>query len=131
MPENNFVEIRAFAGKHYIDSFTKKHKSHWDVTLKAIVGQLERIEAFLLTDKAEIISDVGGVKLIKTKFKIAASMESAKTSGNRCIVAWYSDKRKVSILLVYSKTDLSGQNETDKWKKIIRDNYPEYEGHCK
>jgi hypothetical protein len=131
MQGNHFVEIRPFAERHFIDSFAKKHKSHWDVTLKAIINQLERIEAFLLTDKAETISDGGKIKIIKTKFKIATSNESAKSSGNRCIVAWCPEKRTVSILLVYGKTDLHGRNETEEWKSIIRENYPEYKELCK
>jgi hypothetical protein len=131
MQGNHSIEIMPFAERHFISSFAKKYKSHWEVTLAAIIAQLERIEAFLKTSKAEIISDDSKVKIIKTEFKIAASQESAKASGNRCIVAWCPEKRTVSILLVYSKTDLSGHNETEEWKRLVRENYPEYREHCK
>ncbi|MFZ3055061.1 MAG: hypothetical protein WA091_03750, partial [Minisyncoccales bacterium] len=68
------------------------------------------------------------VKIVKTEFKIAGSKESAKTSGNRCIVAWHKNDNLVFILLVYGKTDLSsGNKETNEWKRMIRDNYPQYE----
>lgn len=125
MEGNYSVLIEKFAERHFIKSFKKKYQSHWDVTLRAIIAELERIDALLTTNRAEIISDVNGVRIIKTKFKIAKSNESATTSGNRCIVAWYSEKGFVSVLLVYSKIDISGSNETAQWKRIVRENYPE------
>lgn len=126
MSGNYAVQIEDFAERHFIKSFQKKHKTHWDVTLRAIIAQLERIDSLLLTDKAETVCDAGEVKIIKTEFKIAASKESAKTSGNRCVVAWYPKKQCVSILLVYGKTDLSGKNETAEWRQLIKENYQEY-----
>ncbi|MBK5215610.1 MAG: hypothetical protein JJE53_02270 [Candidatus Pacebacteria bacterium] len=127
MESNYSVQIEAFAEKHFIKNFKKKYNSSWDVTLRAIFFQLEHIDNFLQTDKAITIIDSGEVKIIKTEFKIAGSKESAKTSGNRCIVAWHIKDRFVSILLVYSKTDLtSGNKETEEWKKIIKDNYSNY-----
>jgi len=126
MESNYSVQIEDFAERYFIKSFKKKYNSQWDFTLRAIIFQLERIDNLLQTDKAETI--VGGeVRIIKTKFKIAGSKESAKSSGNRCIVAWHTKERFVSILLVYGKTDLSSKNkETDEWKNIIKDNYPQY-----
>lgn len=127
MESNYSVQIEEFAEKHFIKSFKKKYISGWDVTLRAILFQLERIDNLLQTDKAITIIDSGEVKIIKTEFKIAGSKESAKTSGNRCIVAWHIKERFVSILLVYSKTDLNSNNkETDEWKKLIKDNYLKY-----
>ncbi|MFA6536309.1 MAG: hypothetical protein WCT25_02655 [Candidatus Paceibacterota bacterium] len=131
MQGNYSVRIEKYAERHFISSFAKKYNQHWDVTLRAIVFSLEHIDSLLLTDKAETISDVDGVKIIKMKFTVAKSGESAKSSGNRCIVAWHKDKQFVSVLLVYGKTDLSGHNETAEWKMLIRENYPEYKEHCK
>jgi len=127
MEGNYSVQIEDFAERHFIKSFKKKYNNHWDVTLRAIVFELERIDNLLLTNKADMIIDNGDVKIIKTEFKIAGSNESAKTSGNRCIVAWKKEDNCVFVLLVYGKTDLSsGNKETDEWKRIIKDNYPEY-----
>jgi predicted secreted hydrolase len=127
MDSNYSVQIEEFAEKHFIKSFKKKYNSGWDVTLRAILFQLERIDNFLQTDKANTIIDGGDIKIIKTEFKIAVSKESAKTSGNRCIVAWHIKERFVSILLVYNKTDLTSKNnETDEWKNLVKDNYPKY-----
>lgn len=106
--------------------FQKKYKNHWDTTKRAIFASLERIDALLLTDRAETISSKGDFKLIKIKFRVDGTKESAKTSGNRCIVVCNTLKRNVAVLLVYGKTDLSGHNETVEWQKIVRDNYPEY-----
>ena len=123
---NHFVHIEKFAESHFIKNFQKKYKSHWDFTLRAITSEFERIDNLLLTDRAETISDLGTIKIIKTKFRVSGTKESAKTSGNRCIVAWNSDKQSVFVLLVYDKTDLSGSHETAEWKKIIKDNYSAY-----
>lgn len=127
MESNYSVQIEEFAEKHFIKSFKKKYNFGWDVTLRAIIFQLERIDNFLLTNKAETIIDAGIVRIVKTEFKIAGSKESTKSSGNRCIVAWHTKEKFVSVLLVYNKTDLTSKNkETDEWKNIIKNNYPEY-----
>lgn len=126
MEPNFSVQIETFAERHFIKSFEKKYKGSWDLTLKAILEMLERIEALLSTDKAEIITSLGDLKFIKTKFRVFGTKESAKTSGNRCIVVADYKKREVRVLLVYSKTDLSGHNETAEWQKRIKENYPEY-----
>ncbi len=128
MESNYLVQIESFAERHFIKSFEKKYKGHWDITLRVIIFELERIDNLLLTSKANIVIDKDNIKIVKTEFKIAGSKESTKTSGNRCIVAWHKEDNFVSILLIYGKTDLSsGNKETDEWKRIIRDNYPKYE----
>lgn len=123
---NYSVQIEEFAERHFIKSFQKKYKKQWDSTLISVIAGLERIDNLLLTDRAECICSSDGIKIIKTKFRVANTKESAKTSGNRCIVALHEDKRFVSVLLVYSKTDLSGNNETADWQRIVKNNYPEY-----
>lgn len=126
MPGNNSVQIEKFAESHYIKLFAKKYKQFWDVTLEAIVSGLERIDTLLETDKATVICDVDGIQIIKTEFRVVGTKESAKTSGTRCIVAWQVEKQQVSVLLVYGKTDIAPRNETAAWKKLVKDNYPEY-----
>ncbi|MEX2012782.1 MAG: hypothetical protein WD967_00090 [Candidatus Levyibacteriota bacterium] len=126
MQSNYSVQIEKFAERHFIKSFEKKYKAHWDVTLRAIIAELERTDMLILTSRADTIYDGDGIKIVKTEFRVDRTKESAKTSGNRCIVAWNTEKQVVSILLVYGKTDLSGKNETAEWKTIIKDNYPAY-----
>lgn len=127
MESNYSVQIEEYAKRHFIKSFEKKYNSQWSVTLKSIIFELERVDNFLKTDRAEIICDSFDIKILKTKFRIAKSKESAKSSGNRCIVAWHTKDRFVYILLVYNKVDLSSKKkETDEWKRIIKDNYHKY-----
>ena len=126
MHGNYSVLIEKFAEKHFIKSFEKKYKNHWEVTLRAIIAGLERIDMLINTSKAETVCDVDGIKVIKTEFRVDRSKESAKTSGNRCIVAWNQEKQFVAVLLVYSKTDIAGNNETAECQRIVKDNYPEY-----
>ncbi len=126
MQGNCSVHIEAFAERHFIKTFSKKYKAQWDSTLSAIVAELERIDALVSTSRAETICDAGEVLIIKTKFRVVGTQESAKTSGNRCIVAWHKSQQSVAVLLVYAKTDLSGHNETAEWQGIIKENYPVY-----
>lgn len=126
MPGNYSVQIEGFAERHFIKSFEKKYKTHWDFTLRAIIAELERIDTLLLTSRAETICDAGDVKIVKTRFTVAGTKESAKTSGNRCVVAWHKDRQFVSVLLVYAKGDIGGTNETTGWKTVIKNNYPAY-----
>ena len=126
MQGNFSVQIEAFAERHFIKSFEKKYKTKWDFTLQYIIEELARIDNLLLTSRAETITDTGDSKIIKTKFRVVDTKESAKTSGNRCIVAWCASKQLVSVLLVYGKTDLSGKHETATWKALVKENYPEY-----
>ena len=126
MSGNYSVQIEDFAVRHFIKSFEKKHKGKWELTLQYVMEEFARIDNLLLTDRAETITDAGDIKIIKTKFRVAGTQESAKTSGNRCIVAWCISKQLVSILLVYGKTDLSGKNETAEWKALVKNNYKEY-----
>ena len=126
MQSNYSVVIEKFAERHFIKNFKKKYGSHWDTTLRAIIAELERIDMLINTNRADSIIEHDKIKIIKTEFRVAQTKYSARASGNRCIVVWNEDKRLVSVLLVYNQTDLSGHNETEEWKKIIRDNYEEY-----
>ncbi len=126
MGRNYAVVIEEFAERHFIKSFRKKYKTAWDITERAIVAELERVDNLLLTDRAETITSAGEVMIIKTSFRIANSKESAKTSGNRCIVVLNKKTAAVHVLLVYAKTDFHGTNETVWWKCMVRDNYPRY-----
>jgi len=126
MQGNFSVIIEVFAQKHFIKSFEKKYKIKWDLTWQYIKEELARIDNLLLTSRAETITDAGNIKIIKTKFRVVDTKESAKTSGNRCIVGWNKEKQVVSVLLVYSKTDIANRNETAQWQRLIRENYSEY-----
>lgn len=126
MQSNYSVVIEDFAKKYFIKIFKKKYKNSWDITMRAIVAGFERIDNLLLTERAEIITHVGEIKIIKTKFRVANTKESAKTSGNRCIVSLHEGTGIVNILLVYNKNNIKAGNETAEWKRIIKENYPKY-----
>ena len=128
MQSNYTVKIKEYAERHFIKSFEKKYKQAWEVTLNSIVAELERIDNLLETDRADTVCHFENIRIIKTEFRIATTKESAKTSGNRSIVAINVDTKKVSVLLVYTKTDIDGSNETSWWKNLVKDNYPEYKG---
>jgi hypothetical protein len=119
------VIIENFANKN-IKLFHKKYKNNWIITEKLIIFSLERIDNLLLTDKSENIKENENYILIKMKFRIVKSNESAKTSGNRCIAIVNKKEKIVSILYLYHKSFLKKENETIQWKNIIKENYSKY-----
>lgn len=121
------VVFEAFTEGHFIKTFAKKYKSAWDFTLDTITQEFEKIDILFLKSIAEEITDKNAdVVVCKTEFKISGKQESRHGSGNRCIVAVHKSKNKVCVLLIYHKNDLGSGSETANWKRIIRDNYPEY-----
>ena len=122
------VEITPAAQRRYIKKFEKKHKGHWRVTLASLKEGIKRIEALLLTDKAEVLHATDSHRLIKIYFRMAGSKQSAKTSGHRCIVYLNNRARAAKILLAYSKNELGPSNETNKIRQQIRLDHPEIAG---
>ncbi len=123
---NYEVIFESFTERHFIKSFSRKHKGIWDFTLGLLREEFEQIDLLFLKQSAETIIDSVEVKICKTEFKIAGTKESRHSSGNRCIVAIHKNISKVCVLLVYNKTDLGGGNETAKWQSIVKENFPEY-----
>jgi hypothetical protein len=122
------VSVGHFAERHHIKDFKKKYKSAWDITWRALLKEFQAFDVLLERGIAEIItSNSRGIKICKAEFRIAGSRRSRHGSGNRCIVAVHTQPAKVIILFIYHKNHLTGHtNETDKWKNIIKRNYPEY-----
>ena len=120
--EDYFVEVDNFTERHFVKSFIKKYgDKKWDVTLRALLEEAKRIDRLVSeTNRAEIIQS-GAKKIVKVSFKVAGTDESAKTSGNRAIVSADEETRTVRLLLIYCKNDISPPNETQKWRKIIKD----------
>ena len=114
-----------FTERHYVRNFKKAYKDKWLTTERAIIAVCERIDNMLQYKRADIIYSVGHFKLVKLDFAVAGTRMSPKASGNRCIVFADEVLREARILLVYSKNDISPPNETQKWKRIIKDGYGE------
>lgn len=108
------VVIESFAERHFIKTFHKKYKQAWNSTLVALVRELKSFDIILQKEIAEEIS--------------GKNNESRHGSGNRCIVAKHKKENKIRVLLVYHKNNLGGGCETVNWKKIIKENYSEYDG---
>lgn len=126
MSINLSVIVESFAERHYLKNFKKKYKSAWDITWRAVVEELKRINSLFNTSIAETIVTNANIVIVKMEFRVAGTNESRKSSGNRCIVALHKDTNTVCVLLVYHKNDLGHGNETAKWKQIIKENYPQY-----
>jgi hypothetical protein len=119
------VTIEPFAERYFMRTFAKKYKGAWDFTLSALEREFQSFDVILGKSIAEEITDRNAdVVICKTEFKISGTQESRHGSGNRCIVAKH--KNKICVLLMYHKNDLGNGNETVNWKRMVKDNYPEY-----
>lgn len=97
------------------------------MTWVAMHEEFKRIDTLIgLTNIAETIAEAGNIRICKTEFRAHGTQESRHASGNRCIVAVNKSASTVHVLLVYSKNDLGGGNETANWKTLIKENYEEY-----
>lgn len=125
--EINFeVLIDEFAERHFVKSFRKKYKNAWEITQRAIIAELVRVDNLIgSNDYVEIIKNNRSLYLIKVYFKIAGSQDSKKGSGNRAIVFADFEQKFCRVLIVYSKNDFCPPNETQKWQAIVKQNYPE------
>ena len=130
MSTNYSVIVEPFAERHFIKGFAKKYKSAWDITWRAVTEEIKRVESLFETSVAETISDKDGIRIVKMEFRVAGTQESRHASGNRIILAVDSDRMVVRVLVVYNKNDFAGGTETAQWKNMVRENYPEYSGHC-
>lgn len=124
-PQKYNVIFEDFTKRHYIKNFEKKYKTKWQRTKEDIIFVCEHIENMLLKNRADLISEAGNYRLVKLDFAIFGIKVSPKASGNRCILEIDDEISVVRILLVYSKNDINTRNETQEWKRIIKDHYPE------
>ena len=122
---NYAVEFDQFTERHYIRTFRKAYNDKWATTEIAIRDVCQRIDTMLQYSRADCISTVEAYQLVKLDFAVTDTNVSSKSSGNRCILFVDNEKLLVRVLLVYSKNDISPPNETQKWKTIIKNEYPE------
>jgi hypothetical protein len=122
------VVFEDYTKRHFIKNFEKKYKSKWNKTQDDIIFVCEHIENMLLTKRADLISVAENSRLVKLDFAIFGLKVSPKSSGNRCILFLDDEIKIVKVLLVYSKNDISTNNETQAWKNIIKSQYPELAG---
>jgi len=125
MDQSNYsVVFEDYTKNHYVKAFRKKYSAAaWGITEDAIRSMCEHIDNLRFTSKLDKIMAKENFSICKLDFAVAGTKESAKTSGNRCIILIDETKRLVRILLVYSKNDVLGKNETMWWKEEIFKTY--------
>lgn len=118
------IVIWSYAEKHYISNFHKSYARARDITLETIYQELYRLDKFLTTSKAEIITSCAHGDIIKCEFAIAWSRMSPHASWYRYIVYHERKSSTLSILLVYGKDDVAKkQKETVRWQQQVKNNY--------
>ena len=125
-PSRYLVQISDYAKRHYAKKFEKRYaKKQWDVTLRSVFVELARINENIQYKKAKTIHDDGSDRrVVKYYFRVAQTKDSARGSGNRAIALIDDKKMVATILLIYSKKEISPPNETAKWQKEVKDNFP-------
>ena len=93
--------------------------------MNAINKMLSHIDILLKASKATRIHISGNCYIAKYEFKIAWSNESPKTSWNRIIIYVDENKKEVQILLLYAKTDVQWEKESEWRRKQIKENHKE------
>ena len=126
MEQYNYkVSFESYTERHFRKQFRKEYRDKWSATEQSIIAVCERIDNMLHYCRADLIASVECYKLVKLDFAVAGTRISPKSSGNRCILFVDEKERTVNILLVYSKSDMIEQNETQWWKKIVKLEYEE------
>jgi len=114
------VIFEDFTQRHFIKSFRKKYsEKNWKETEIDIVSMCERIDNFRIAGRVAIIKENDNYSICKLEFKVVGTKDSPRASGNRCILLEDKVNRVVRVLLVYSKNDFKGSNETEWWKQEV------------
>ena len=120
------VTFEDYAVRHYLKKFRKKYRHQWSSTEDGIRNKLARIDTVIDNQRIEVIhcTDDRQELIVKDKFKIARSRNSAKTAGDRLIAHVDHRRRLVKVLLIYHKNDLpKKRGETSQWRMMINKNY--------
>ena len=122
------VLVTPFAEKYYIKKFERKYKDRWNLTLTSVMREIEDYEKLSGHTIFSTIAENKKERVCKMEFRIAGKGPSRKDSGNRMILVFNKIDKVAKVLLVYHKQDIpGGGNETSQWKKIVRNNHPEYQ----
>lgn len=119
------VIVGDYAERHFIKRFKKKYKNIWLTTYKAIDFTLSRINKFKNKSLVEEIHSCDIWNILKCEFKVAWTNDSPHWSWNRYIVFQNNEIEECKILLLYWKTDIQWDRETDWWEWEIKNNYKE------
>ena len=120
-----------YAKNHFLKEFMKKYKGkQWEKTESSIFEDLKRLR--VVTNKTQQTGQIDELKyhdghwLFKYDFRIAGTNESPKSSGNRIVGYIDNAHNKMTILFLYSKTDLpKNQGETAYIFETIKQNFPD------
>ena len=111
--DNNLftVKFSVYAKNHYLKRFEKDYRGkQWDITVESVFQDLARIKTsdsdLQKTSQVDELWHKDSYWIFKYDFRIAQTKESAKSSGNRCIVFLDNAANAITILVIYGKGDL-------------------------
>lgn len=105
------VKFSEYANSHFLRRFEKDYRGkQWDVTVDSVFQELARIKTsdsnLQRTQQVDELWHKDDYWVFKYDFRVAQTKESAKSSGNRCVVFLDNAANKVEILIIFGKGDL-------------------------
>lgn len=119
------VTFDEYTERFFIKKFKKKYSERaWQFTENAIRSACSNFDELIKTNHCDTISHHGDLRLCKLDFAVAGTGVSPKSSGNRCILVTNVSEKRVTIVLVYHKSDIvKSGNETTAWKQIVKEQF--------
>lgn len=123
------VQFEDYSQNHFLKNFKKKYPGkQWDLTESSIKADLARLR--MENNTTQFSAQIDQLKhkdcfwLAKYDFRVAKTNESSKSSGNRCVIFIDNKHDRLSILLIYAKTDLpQNKSETAYIYEILNSQY--------
>lgn len=130
LPDDEYYRVffTDYSDRHFTKRFSKDYPGkRWQITLDSIYQDLRRIHSMQTTQQVDELKHGKDCKLFKYDFRVAQTNESAKKSGNRCIVFLDEATHRQDILLIYNKTDLPKNiGETAYIYQIVSEQFPDF-----
>lgn len=131
------VEYSTYAKRHYLRQLQKDNPGRqWDITEDGIFEDLSRItytdQDLQQTQQVDELWHKDGYWIFKYDFRIAGKKESAKNSGNRCIIFLDSSKKYIEILMIFHHKYLpKNTKEAQYIENVLTNHFEQYINKCR
>lgn len=129
LPNEEFrVIFSEYSQRHFIKKFEKLYPGkRWTVTQQSIFDSLRRLYGISSLQQVDELKAGDDCILFKYDFAVAQTNVSPKASGNRCVCVLDLKDKLITVLMIYSKTDLpKNKKETDFIKEVAQQEFKGY-----
>jgi hypothetical protein len=105
------VTFSDYAKRHFLKRFQKEYNGRqWEVTVDSIIQDMSRLKTsesdIQKSQQVDELWQKDDYWIFKYDFRVAQTKESTKSSGNRCVAFLDNTTNKITILIIYGKSDL-------------------------